>query len=327
MRTNIDKLRENHLVSAALLQIEPKLRLISSDSTIIDFFAELPVDEAKFAVITWPARDLHIPAFAELVSNVESSLDSLDGHPVILACYDEAHGLLIDYLVRWDFGESKIIPTPMFKPLTNENKNAFFHFVRLQDAQIRILKDGYHKVVKTINFNVDRNGIKCNAQMVYLRDFTPNYKMNPKPVENYEERFYRNLNVQPQDEYPHDFLDDSILSAVQKVYPDAKVVNSLLVTNSEYRNLLLYRNQQKEFAEFRFFPDLSDIPVELYPKLGRIEGAKIRVDIFLPMRINKNAFANEGFDLGFPLEGWFDTLNKIVNQLQTMHSVSSMIEQ
>ena len=65
-------------------------------------------------------------------------------------------------------------------------------------------------VVKTIRLNEDRRGIKCNAEMVYLRDFTPDYKMNPKPVESYLERFQRNLNGQPQDEYPHDLLDDKI---------------------------------------------------------------------------------------------------------------------
>ena len=232
---------------------------------------------------------------------------------------------MVSSVANWEFSEPSIIQNPQFSMLSKDNLEDLFVAVRRQDHQIKILRDNYRMVVKTIRLNEDRRGIKCNAEMVYLRDFTLDYKMNPKPVESYLERFQRNLNGQPQDEYPHDLLDDKILEAIKVVYPHADVYNSLLVTSTEYRSLLRYRNYQKDYAEFRFLPDISQIPTELYPQLGNLEGARFTFDIFMFLRPDRNAFANEGFELRFPLQGWFDTLSLLVKELNTMHKVSEII--
>ena len=39
----------------------------------------------------------------------------------------------------------------------------------------------------------------------------------------------------------------------------------------------------------------------------------------------KLAFANEGFELRFPLDGWFETMSKIVKSINTMHRVTDVL--
>lgn len=326
MIENVSRIRENHLVTATLLQIEPKLRIDMVNNELVDLLVELPVDGAKFNVVTWPSRDLTSSGFTDYMSAVRNHLEAIDGSPLMIAWFDEQQGLFLDSLVEWKFGEPFFNNSPNLKPFNQNNKSLLFDCIRRQDSVIRVLKNGNVKVIKKIILSEDRNNTKCDAQMIYLRDFTPEYKMAPKPVQSYQEQFNRNLNGQPQDEYPHDLLDDSILTAIRVVYPNADVINSLLVTNSEYRALLRYNNYQKDYAEFRFLPDISQVPTELYPLIGNLEGAKFVIDIFMLIRPNKNAFANEGFELKFPLQGWFGTLSVIVRELNTMHKVSEIIK-
>ena len=326
MKENIKKIREIQLVAAALIQLEPELRIVQANSDFVDMFVELPVDNARFAVMAWPMESLESEAFSCYKAALDNSIDDLNGCPLYIAHYNEELGLMISLLVRWDFDNYLIEQQPELKLLTVEGLSSFFDKIRTQDYQIKILRDNCRMVVKTVRLNQDRRGFKCNAEMIYLRDFTPQYKMNPKPVEDWKERFYRNLNGQPQDEYPHDFLDDKILESIQLIYPNAEVHNSLLVTSTEYRGLLRYRNYQKDYAEFRFFPDISIYPVEQYPLFGELEGAKFTVDIFMLLRADKNAFANEGFELRFPLQGWFNTLSQFVQELNSMHKVSEILK-
>lgn len=321
MKENIRKIREIQLVAATLLQLEPELKLTQANSGVVDLFVELPIDGARFAVFAWTLDDEYNRYKAALIDQIQD----LNGCPLYLAHYDEEQGLMISSIASWDFSELSLTQNPQFSLLNQENLSEMFYTIRRQDHQIKILRDNYRMVIKTIRLNEDRREIKCNAEMVYLRDFTLDYKMHPKVVTDRMERFQRNLNGQPQDEYPHDLLDDKILEAVRTVYPHADVYNSLLVTSTEYRSLLRYRNYQKDYAEFRFLPDISQIPTELYPQLGNLEGARFTFDIFMLLRPDRNAFANEGFELRFPLQGWFDTLSLLVKELNTMHKVSEII--
>lgn len=325
MIENVSKERENHLVTASLLQIEPSLRIEMVRNGLFDLLVELPIDGAKFCVVTWPSRTLNTQDFSEYLASVKGNIDIIDGKPLVIAWFDEQKGLIIDTLVEWFYGECKVKRNPQPWHFSEDNKNIFFDCIRKQDSTVRILQNGEIKIVKKIILNEDRNKIRCTAELVYLRDCTPIYKMNPKPVQSYQERFYKNVNGHPQDEYPYDFLDDSILKAVKTVYPNAKLFNELLTTNSDYRALLRYRNYQREYADFSFLPDISNIPTELYPYLGKIEGARIRIEIFMRLRSNRNAFANEGFDLKFPMLDWFDTLSQIMSRLNTIHRVGDMI--
>lgn len=325
MIEDVSKMRENHLVMASLLEIDPTLRIDIVGSDLVDLLVELPVDGAKFYVVTWPSRKVDTPEFAKYLDVIKENIDAIDGCPLILAWFDERQGLFIGVLVEWMFSECSINSTPQANLLNLNNKNEFFDYIRKQDTTIRILKNGELRVLKKIILNEDRNNIKCNAEMVYLRDFSHEYKMNQKPVQNARDRFYRNLNGQTQDEFPHDLLDDSILKAVKNVYPKAEVINSFLITSSEYRSLLRYRNYQKDYAEFRFLPDANSIPTELCPYLGKIEGVTIKIDIFMLIRPNKNAFANEGFVLYFPIAKWFVSLNQILKQSNRLNMVSEMI--
>ena len=63
-----------------------------------------------------------------------------------------------------------------------------------------------------------------------------------------------------------------------------------------------------------------------YPQLGNLEGARFTFDIFMLLRPDKNAFANEGFELRFPLQGWFNTLSQLIKELNTMHKVGELLK-
>ena len=53
--------------------------------------------------------------------------------------------------------------------------------------------------------------------------------MKPKEVVDEREKYNRLLTGVPEDEYPNDFLDNSIFSMVQQQFPDAQMKSSMML--------------------------------------------------------------------------------------------------
>ena len=102
MREYIDKIREINLVGAGLLQLDPDLKLKVAESSFVDLLVELPVDDARFAILTWPSRDFKSKDFGNVIAMVENNIQHIEGLPLYVASYDEEKGLMIDMLVKWN---------------------------------------------------------------------------------------------------------------------------------------------------------------------------------------------------------------------------------
>lgn len=64
MKEDIKKIREIQLVAAALLQLEPEMKITQANSGVVDIFVDLPVDDARFAVMAWSLGSLESDAYS-----------------------------------------------------------------------------------------------------------------------------------------------------------------------------------------------------------------------------------------------------------------------
>lgn len=165
--------------------------------------------------------------------------------PIVLLCINEKEetakiGLLLgffwnkaylnDSLVMNNFNESSWA-------ILNDRLTAI-------DRNIHPIMSGKYMVVKEISVTVRiGNNNYSEGKFVYLRNLSDIYKMQTSPESlSFKEKFDRLLNGIPQNEYPTDFLDEIIQSAVNKRFPDNKSHSSLMIFSTEIRDVFLNYN-------------------------------------------------------------------------------------
>ena len=76
-----------------------------------------------------------------------------------------------------------------------------------------------------------------DGKLIYLRKFTPEYKMQTPPAQNEQERVNRLFEGTPESEYPADMLDDLLYSRIKELYPLATMQSQLLLFHTDLLNL------------------------------------------------------------------------------------------
>ena len=298
---------------------------------LIDLSIVTAGDKSCGLYVVMSADEINPDVIRSLLSDVqqESVISFLEGRPLYLLLLNEADfklsisPLAIDNGYMINYYDS--IP---LKELNKESFGRHIEELRRLNHRIEVIDANNIYVVKNITLSMDSYGRKGDAHLIYLRKMSDEYKMSPKKDDTYLDKFNRCLSGHFQDEYPNDALDEAIYNAVCTKHPYAKKANnSLMFTTSEVRSLLRYRNYSHDVAEFRFLPDPSTVPTELYPFLGQLEGLKFKIDLFMLIRNPSNLFANEGFELRYDLSTWANTLKLFCDKLTTLKMVSTLFDE
>lgn len=316
---DISKIRNIQIVASQILQLQPECRLRQVNSDLIDLYVELPIDRAAFLLHIIPERFFNADVVDELKSRIDhrKHTPEIDGFPIILAVVNEnENSVSADFLLDWDYTECIFNANINLQKMDKSFFEAIRTRVRQECHQIRVLDIENIKFIKTIRLAHDRNNNNCNADLVYLRKMTPEYKINKQDPPG----------PPAQEDFPSDILDDTILEAVRTVYPEAVIINELLALSTDYRTLLRYKNYQKDYAEVRVLPDISQIPVELLQYINNIEAFRIRFDIFMQYRHPNTAFSNEGFEIRYPFNNWANILVSLTGATKNFESVSKLID-
>lgn len=325
---NIKRIRDIQLTASKFLEIDPSLNISQANSDVVDFYVETAFDKSRFAVVVLDENFVtsdEMSDFHTLVVNKHQHKE-INGLPIIVAVCGIDNIIKVDFFLSWDFSECHIKENLCLRILDTAQYDHLITEVRRQTHDIQVLNLENVRVIKSIALLKDRNGYDCAAELMYARKCTEDYRMNQFVPQTEQERFYHNLNGPYETEFPVDKLDESILSAVRTVYPKAIFKSRILLCTSEYRSLLRYRNYQKDYAEIRFLPDVSQIPTNILPLLGTLEGLKVNLDIYMLLRHPQNAYCNEGFELRFPFNQWMNTLSELSLGLSTFENVSKIIE-
>lgn len=326
---NIEKIRKIQLVAARLLELEPALKIKQAQSEILDFYVELPVDRTRFAVFIQPMGFFHSEDYERYRRDTmsEKGQRELMSLPNIAMWVDGDMNYWFSPILSWDFSEPVWNDDVQYIELSNQNFTELCSRIRRHNMNIELLNDDKRMVVKTIALTEDSYRNSCNAEIVYLRELSPQYRMTELSRDLSEkEQFKRKVEGYLQEEYPQDELDDSIWRAVRKAHPNASEPHSkLMLFTNEYRSLLRYRNYKRDTAQITILPDLSTIPQEVIPRLGRIEGFRFDLDIMILIRQPHHAYSNEGYTLHLPMNNWFATLLNYSQMLKTYHRLTEII--
>jgi len=106
------------------------------------------------------------------------------------------------------------------------------------------------RFIKSISVEEKRYEEPFFGEIIYVRKASEHYWYKPIPEGlTWQERFERDLNGRPEDEYPSDLLDKLILKGVRTVYPHATIITKGVnfdIERDEYKKYLSIRKEVKQ---------------------------------------------------------------------------------
>lgn len=235
--------------------------------------------------------------------------DQMEMKPVVVFQGSEDN-LQFGILIYWDQKKSYLNMDIHWKEWNEENIAWFNMQIHARRMQIDFLPVEYMRVIKEIELNDDN---VLDGAFVYLRKFTPTYKMKTSSKLSDEERFNRLLKGTPEDEYPNDELDDLIVSRVIEKYPKAKKRTKLLLFHTDLLNIRMYRDF-----------DMDQQYMKIYKKWNKDEAMKICLECYFRQGFFKRwnpKIHHLDTDIVIPTEGEY---LDIIEKTQYYESVSNM---
>lgn len=205
-----------------------------------DYVAYTKKHRDKFYLI---ARNVE-PSNNDLLAIKKQIIDAIrnnqmESKPVVMFV-QEGENLKFGIIIYWDDKKPYLNTKINWQKWEDANEPWFEMHIHARRMQIAYLPIEYLRVMKFIDLNANE---VLEGQIVYLRKFTPTYKMKTPPVQTEEERFNRLLTGTPEKEYPADELDDYIFDAVRKEYPMATSKSKLLLFHTDLLNVRLYKDK------------------------------------------------------------------------------------
>lgn len=238
--------------------------------------------------------------------------------PIILMCADKnSEEIKFGYQLTWQRYRASIQTKVTLRDMTVENWEDMIVNLKEMDRVIRVLDNDKISIVKrvAIEKKMPAGGV-AHGDIIYLRRFTNVYKMQQKEVSNEQEQFKRMLFEIPEEEYPHDLLDDLIMQGIENVYPGARKKSSILSLNTELQDLSRELDRTKKEVRIRIEPNFAD----LQNYQGFINSVKI-LDIPLtlyhdPIKILGDNITDEYTSVTMPVVKWIESFGMLEQLLR-----------
>jgi len=234
-------------------------------------------------------------------------------------------GIVIDWYNSTPIINQKV----SLKEITEKSWGKIYNQILCLDKTIRSLPNVSWKVIKRIT--VKNNQIVL-GEIMYLRDFSPNYKMSSPTVRSEQEKWNIFLNGIPQDEYPNDQLDDLILKKIKEMYPQTNGFNSaLLLFNVELRDL------KKKYGNYylhsfnilvepkwdEYFSQSSPNPFFMQKLNKQI---RIPLDMYVVPTVQNMNVLPQDYIESVDLQHWYDDYFTYSKAKESIHSLTDMID-
>lgn len=248
--------------------------------------------------------------------------------PIILMCADKDTEIIrFGYQLTWERYRATIQTKVTLRDINPENWEALIVNLKEMDRVIRFLENDKISVIKRIAVEKKMSwGGIAHADIIYLRRFTEQYKMQKKEVQTEQERFHRMLTGIPEEEYPNDILDDVILKGVESVFPNPRKKSQILLLNTELQDLKRELERSKKAINIRIEPEFS----ELLNYKGFVNSFRIlEIPITLyhdPIKIFDDSFNDEYPSVVAPVAEWirgYGVLERLKNE--TLRSIEDVM--
>ena len=222
------------------------VKQVASEKVPVDYLVSEEESKMKFYAVVKPSDGAE---WEKCVKSLEQYLElqKTEKLNVIVYKLSEDGKWLLGMLCYWNFERLRFNKNIHWRPLNDNSIEWLKMQLKARHARIAFLPLDYIRVVKTIDLRAEGY---YDARIIYLRRFYgEEYRMQEHTEVTQEERFDRLLNGTPQNEYPHDSLDDFILEEIRTIYPNASLKNKLLLFDVDLLNYRLEKENKKQIIE------------------------------------------------------------------------------
>lgn len=227
------------IVKMLLSRLDNNLEVNILSTDISDLMVTEGTSGLRF-VVEIKRDDISQESLIDYLDNVAEVISD-QGMPklplVLILLNEEALQLKAAIVVENHFGMPIVNREIDFVKLTSEQWPLFFDTIKSADSTIRLLTDFNFRILKRISFPYQGEHCEGTGHLLYLRRFRPDYRLTPREVNSRQEQFELYLNGIPEEDYPSDNIDHMILDAVHNRYQNAQIRSSLLMLNTELRDL------------------------------------------------------------------------------------------
>lgn len=161
-----------------------------------------------------------------------------------------------------DYGRSYLNKNIKWRDYSNDSNLEWLNQqLKARREHITLLPQNMWQIKKTIFLN--SNEIN-EAEIIYFRTLTKEYRMTTPNDLSEEQRFSRALNGTPEEEYPKDNLDEIIYQKVVETYPNAKVKSETFLFSTDLANLRIKKEKLLSSFKLYFFAisyNTSSLPI------------------------------------------------------------------
>lgn len=161
------------------------------------------------------------------------------------------------------------------------------------------------RFVKIISVEDKRHEEPFFGEIIYVRKASEHYWYKPIPENlTWQERFERDVNGRPEDEYPSDLLDKLILKGVRTVYPHATIITKGVnfdIERDEYKKYLSIHKEVKQVLIIS--PTAAGLTIG---DLGRYDGKEYAaynrpLSLYCIGEKTQSVFENKEYHIYYPL--------------------------
>lgn len=324
MNQLIKEIRTYQIAALAIMNNLQGCKVEEVSSPYYDFIVTVEESSLVFGVEVKNSgflRTNHYHDYLESLTEIDVS-ERQNRIPILIAAVNEEdESVKMGFLLAWQFGKARLFKKPSMVELNKANADKILDFIKSMDETIRILSMHGMKVVKKIRVEYQHeDGHLSHGNVVYLRDFTSEYKMHQKEIVDEREQLERMIHGTPQNEYPDDELDRVIFDLILERFPKSTKISNLLLFSTELRDLQMLSQSNIRRLEFIITPDTIGATPMVMAMLNGVETVNFGVDIFIDAPWDVKVFENQFFEKGVAIDGWFNTYSSFKQMIATLSS-------
>ncbi|MCR4828246.1 MAG: hypothetical protein K5864_02170 [Bacteroidales bacterium] len=282
--------------------------------------------ELKFGVEVKRQKDvpLNMGSLIAKINGLDLSERSNRIPIILLYVNEETEVAKVGFLVGWRYGKPQIYRDFELRILNEKTSGLCLQLIKSMDEVIRVLSlDDLHVMKRIVFSRSIEKGRRQQAEVLYLRKMSSEYRMKQKEVVDERERLERLIKGTPQEEYPDDELDRIIYDAITEKFSNAKKKNSLLILSTELAELQSYKQWHCHKTKLLVTPNLTNVPQSLLCMLNGLELFGVDVEIYVENVFYQDAFDYVSFEKVEPIDGWLKKVTEW-NMLKETFSPISM---
>ena len=269
-------------------------------------------------------------AYADYLSKLRQNQNDIDVPILLLSVNESSEEVKFGIVFSWLNMRPVLTQNILLWKSSQENWDKVLDLLSVSaqvEGPIEFLQLENLYLKKSLMLNVEMHDRpRCQAELVYVRKMSKDYKMNPRERVTPQDVMQFTLRGYESDEYPTDNLDKAIFYAVHDKFEKTTVNNQLIVFNTELRDLQVYRSYHRGQVFIKIAPNLVDMNEAVMRLLDGFTEFNLTIELYAHSVEDRDNFNFMDFACQEEADGWVEKVIEYRKELSSYKKLSDIID-